>query len=326
MEKLFKIFGIFVGAVIILVIAGIAYLEIAYPKANPPENIKIDITPDRIERGKYLANNVVGCIDCHSTRDWKYFSGPLIEGTEGKGGESFTEEFGFPGSFYASNITPSGIGNWTDGELVRAITCGVSKDGGPLFPLMPFLDIARMDKEDVYSIVAYIRTLKPITNEIPKSKPNFPFILIERTIPLMNPDYQKRPDNSDKNAYSKYITSSAGCITCHTKQEKGKPVEGMEFAGGWEFPMQGVGIVRSSNITPDIETGIGKWTRDFFIAKFKRFNSPENKILLRKGQINSVMPWTDYAGMTEDDIGAIYDYLKTVKPVINYVNKFTPNP
>lgn len=326
MKKILKIIGILLIIVLLTGAGGFIYLKSVYPKVSPASNEKVEITSQRIERGNYLANHVTDCIDCHSTRNWEYFSGPTIEGTEGKGGEVFSKDFGFPGTFYSKNITPSGIGNWTDGELIRAITCGVNKDGEPLFDIMPFEVFGTMDKEDIYSIVAYIRTLKPIPNDVPVSKPDFPFSLIMRTIPN-NAIFQTKPDKSNKDAYNAYVMNSSGCIICHTKSDHGKPIKGMEYAGGWEFPIPGSGIVRSSNITPDSVTGIGKWTREFFIMKFKNFDNPEKKeIAVKKGNLNTIMPWTNYAGMTEDDLGAIYDFLRTVKPVKNSVDKFTSNP
>ncbi|HMV91786.1 MAG TPA: cytochrome C, partial [Cyclobacteriaceae bacterium] len=168
MKKVLKITLIVLTVIIVAITGVIGYVKTALPAANVSDasDLKIDYTAERIDRGKYLANNVAMCIDCHSTRDFTVFGGPLIPGTEGKGGEKFSKELGFPGDFYAANITPAAIGNWTDGELFRAITTGVSKDGHALFPVMPYLNFGKMDKEDIYSIIAYIRTLKPIENKI----------------------------------------------------------------------------------------------------------------------------------------------------------------
>ena len=80
-----------------------------------------------MKRGEYLANHVNLCIDCHSKRDHSYWSAPLIPGTLGQGGEAFTQDMGFPGQFYARNISPSHLSNWTDGEIFRTITVGVDK-------------------------------------------------------------------------------------------------------------------------------------------------------------------------------------------------------
>ena len=91
---------------LVLIISGIAYLKFALPNVKAPENLKITATPEMIKRGEYLANYVTMCVDCHSTRDWSKFSGPLIESTIGKGGEAFLHEYGFPGNFYSKNLTP----------------------------------------------------------------------------------------------------------------------------------------------------------------------------------------------------------------------------
>jgi len=89
-------------------------------------------TKERLRLGEYLANHVAVCMDCHSARDWIVFSGPLVSNTLGMGGEVFDQKFGFPGSYVERNITPYGIGAMTDGELLRAITTGVDRNGDPL--------------------------------------------------------------------------------------------------------------------------------------------------------------------------------------------------
>jgi len=98
----------------------------------------------------------------------------------------------------------------------------------------------------------------------------------------------------------------------------------MEFAGGAEFGMPN-GVVRSANITPDSATGIGKWTRADFISFFKSFDSEKGRnIPVKPSDFNTPMPITSYAGMTDYDIGAIYAYLRTTRPVRNKVVRFTP--
>jgi len=180
-----------------------------------------------------------------------------------------------------------------------------------------------MDEEDVKSIIAVIRTLKPIKNDVPKSSAKFPMNLIMRTIPAP-PQFSKIPDRSNTIEYGKYLVNSASCTDCHTKQVKGKPVEGMEYAGGFDFPFDNGTVVRSANITPDEETGIGKWNRDQFIMKFKSFDRPtETFPPVKVGDFNSWMPWQYYGGMTNEDLGCVYDYLRTLKPVSNKVEKFS---
>ncbi len=325
MRRFFRALGIVVGSLALLIIGGIVYFNETFPKAEPVPNIKVGVTPERIARGKYLANHVTMCVDCHSERDWTKYAGPVVPGSAGKGGEAFDEQtVGVPGVVYAKNITPAGIGGWTDGELIRAITTGISKDGTALFPLMPYLDFNNLTREDLYSIVAYIRTLKSIENNVPERKLDFPMNMIVKTIPLHSYTPASDPSLSDTVAYGKYVTTIAGCADCHTMKDKGQPVPGMEFAGGMPFNLPW-GTVRSANITPDKETGIGSWTKEQFISFFKSFASDSSHSIPVNGkEFNTIMPVTDYAGMTEQDLGAIYAYLRTLTPVHNRVNKYTP--
>jgi len=312
--------------ILLLLVVGIVglllYVKFALPNVGELEYLTIKPTISKLERGKYLATNVCVCVDCHSTRNWNEFSGPLVEGTIGKGGEVFDQRFGFPGSFYSKNITPFGIGNWTDAEVLRAITSGVSKDGKALFPIMPHPHFGQMDKEDLESIIVYLRSLKPIENKVPESVADFPMNFIINTIPQA-PNYSKIPSESNNVAYGGYLFNAASCSECHTKQDKGKPIVGMELAGGFEFPMVTGGIVRSANITQDKDTGIGKWTEADFVKRFKSYTDSSyvpNKV--NKGFFNTIMPWTMYGGMKESDLKAIYAYLKTIKPIHNNVEKF----
>jgi len=301
----------------------ISYVVFALPNVGEAEKLEIEYTPERIERGKYLATAVSVCVDCHSTRDWSKFSGPLKEGTFGMGGDRFDQSVGMPGVFYAKNITPSGIGRYTDGELFRVITTGVTKEGKAMFPLMPYAYYGKMDKEDIYSMIAYIRSLAPIENKVPASVPDFPMSLIINTIPT-KAQLQPRPPASDIIASGAYLTNAAGCIECHTKVEKGQIIKAFAFGGGREFKFPDGSVVRSSNISPD-NSGIGQWSEEQFVQRFKIFADSSNAALsVSPGEFNSVMPWMMYSHMTREDLASIYQYLKTVKAINNSVVKFTP--
>ena len=130
-QKIFK--GILIAFVLIttLVIGLLSYVKVALPNVGPPPELTIEATPETIERGKYLANNVAACVACHSERDWSQFAAPTVAGTEGAGGELF--DIGI-GQYHSRNITPARLGDWTDGEIFRAITCGVDKKWGSTFP------------------------------------------------------------------------------------------------------------------------------------------------------------------------------------------------
>ncbi|HLT82568.1 MAG TPA: hypothetical protein VKZ86_16185 [Cyclobacteriaceae bacterium] len=324
MRLLLKIIGTLLVLAVLTVSAVLAYVKFAMPDVGEAEDLQIDYTAERIERGRYLANAVNVCMDCHSTRDWSRFSGPITPGTLGMGGDRFDQTVGMPGVFYARNITPAGIGRYTDGELFRVITSGVTKEGHAIFPLMPYPYYGKMDPEDVYSIIAYLRTLPPIENAVPESKADFPMNFIINTIP-QPAEFTKKPDPSDLIAYGKYVTNAGGCVECHTQVDKGRIIEGREFAGGREFQFPDGSVVRSSNITPDAGSGIGSWTRENFIARFKQYaDSTYLEQTVAPGEFNSIMPWTMYAQMTEQDLSAIYAYLKTVPAIENSVTVWTP--
>ncbi|MGN6438094.1 MAG: c-type cytochrome [Agriterribacter sp.] len=319
--KAIKITGIIILIIVVLVAGAGAYVKFALPNTGAAPDITVEKTSTRIERGKYLANSVAVCMDCHSTRDWSVFAGPMLDENIGGGGEKFGKEMGFPGNFYAPNITPYSLSNWTDGEIFRAITTGVNKHGRALFPVMGYQRFGKMDKEDIYDIIAYIRTLAPVKNDIPVSEAEFPVSLLINTMP-QEAKFESKPPVTDKLKYGAYIINAAGCVECHSKTDKGKIIPGSEFGGGMEFRMPG-GVLRSSNISPDKETGIGNWTAAAFVQRFKAYtDSSARHQKLSPGDFNTPMPWTMYATMTETDLEAIYIYLQQVKPIQHQVVKF----
>jgi mono/diheme cytochrome c family protein len=319
---------IFYPILILVLLMGSAYVYLRYilPAAGDAPEIKVELTPVRIERGKYLANHVCVCIDCHSKRDWTLFSGPPFEGTEGRGGIKFDHKLGFPGTYYAKNITPAALKDWTDGEIYRAITAGVDKKGKAISPIMPYSHYAQMDPEDVLAIIAYLRTLKPLSSTVPVSVPDFPVNLILNLLPQKaNP--VKAPDPKDRLAYGKYLATIGACADCHSQYDRYKMVAGTEYGGGREFPFPGLGIIRATNISPDKETGIGTWDKEQFVSLFKiRSDSSVLNNMLSVGQFNSIMPWYMYGKMTKEDLESIFLYLQSIKPIRNEVVKFTPQP
>ncbi|MEO6915184.1 MAG: c-type cytochrome [Chitinophagaceae bacterium] len=315
--KVLKVTGIILLVILVGILGVVMYVKIALPNVGPAADITIERTPQRIERGKYLAHSVAVCMDCHSTRDWTHYAGPMTSGL-GAGGEVFNREMGFPGNFYAPNITPYALASWTDGEIVRAVTTGVNKSGKALFPLMGYHRFGHMDEEDIHSIVAYIRTLPAIKKDIPRSEPDFPVNILINTMPE-KAAFSKMPAQEDVTAYGKYLINVSGCVECHSKTDKGQVVPGTEFGGGMEFH-QPAGVMRSPNITSDIETGIGKWTSSSFVQRFRMYaDSSYHGKSVAATELNTPMPWTMYSGMSEKDLAAIYTYLTTVTPIKNQV-------
>jgi len=279
--------------------------------------MKTQSTPESIARGEYLAHHVAGCFSCHSERNWKTFAAPLIPESHGQGGERF-EGDDMPGVFIAPNITPYNLKNWSDSEILRAITSGVDKDSQPLFPLMPYQDYGHAAQEDMEAIVHYLRTIPEIKKDNDDSSFKFPMNIIVRFIPKA-PHFQQRPMETISIEHGKYLVNLAGCGHCHTQRDShGEPIAGKEFAGGFRFPLPSGGVAVSANITPDVNTGIGQWTRESFIQRFKsiQYSPVEN------GAFNTVMDWKSYAGMSDTDLGAIFDYLKSLKPISHEVIHF----
>jgi cytochrome c2 len=321
MKKLLMVIFIVLGTLVLVIAVALVYIKFSLPNVGAAPELSVEQSTENVIHGDYLANHVMVCIDCHSLRDWQYFSGPPIKGTEGIGGERFGRDFGFPGEFYSPNITPYGVGGWTDGELFRAITTGVTRDGSAIFPVMPYADYGKLDESDIRDVIAFIRTLPSVKNEMPEREIDFPFNFILNTIPK-KAALTTRPNPMDRVNYGEYMFTAAACTECHTNAVKGKVV-GEYLAGGFEFNLPDGSIVRSPNITPHV-TGIGLWNESFFINRFKFYTDsayiPE---VVEPGDFMTVMPWIMYGGMTDDDLGSMYQFLKMVPAVENVVERFT---
>src|ERR1051325_6974170 len=132
--------GTAIAAAVLLLLTGgaVGFLALRPPKQRPPSTEKIPLDAARIERGRYLVLHVTDCLGCHSDHHFDRFGMPIKAGTEGQGGFAFDEKLGVPGVVCAQNITSdpeSGLGRWTDGEVLRAIREGVDRNGKALFPM-----------------------------------------------------------------------------------------------------------------------------------------------------------------------------------------------
>jgi hypothetical protein len=315
-----------VGIVVILAGAGALYIENFMPRQRSPLDIEVDVTPELLERGTYLVEHVLLCNDCHSERDWTLYGGPP-KPPFGAGRECMTRETktigirvsegqgNFPGVLCIRNITPdpeSGIGNWTDGELMRAIREGVDHQGNGLFPIMPYFIYRNLADKDLMAVVAYMRSLPPVRAERPERDIDFPMSMLIQMFPEPLDGPVLRPDPADNLAYGEYLAMIARCEFCHTpRQSQGKKgIPGKRFAGGVPFAL-GSRETPSRNLTPH-ETGIGNWSRDAFIERFKQFREP---LRVDSVEANTLMNWAAFSGMTRQDLGAIYDFLHSLDPV-----------
>lgn len=284
---------------------------------------KQDSVKKMLANGDYLVNHVTRCLTCHSERNFNQFSGPVVPGTEGMGGYEFGKNYYVPGVVYAKNITPdtvNGIGKWTDEQVARAITRGINKDGDTLYSMMPYRHFNQMSKDDVYSIIAYLRTLKPNNNKVPARKLSVRMSGIYPSLASTSLNDNVKPDVLKMVNYGGYMVTSAACMDCHTPMVNGQYVNDKKFAGGVKFDM-GTFVANSANLTPDSATGIGKWSEAMFLDKFKLYRDP-GTYSSNPGKNNSIMPWSEFANMDDFDIKAIYRYLRTMPPVNNMVVKY----
>jgi mono/diheme cytochrome c family protein len=194
--------------------------------------------------------------------------------------------------------------------------------------MMPYESFREMSDEDVRSVVVYLRTLPPVRNQVPPKKIDFPVNLFVKAAPRPVEGVLTTPDpRKDPLGYGGYLVTISSCRECHTPHdEKGQRIPSLDFSGGWEM-LGPWGRVVTANITPHKDTYMGKATREEFIGRFKSFESlqGENAPIAPKGQ-NTVMPWLPFSGMTTDDLGMIYDYLKTIPPMEHRVVTFPDAP
>lgn len=252
-----------------------------------------------VERGRYIVEVIAACGNCHTPQGP---DGP--DETRHLAGGTPIEEPGMVA--IPRNITPdmeTGIGSWTDAQIIKAIREGVRPDGRVLGPPMPFGLYRNISDQDVAAIVAYLRTVKPVHNQPEPSRYDFP-------IPeAWGPPVGKvpEPDHSDKLAYGAYLAGPLGhCIECHsTPDENGFPdlknalgAGGMLFHGPW-------GVSASKNITP---TGLSKRSD----AEVKQIIT--TGIRADGSRLQPPMGVSYYAHLTDGDLDAIVAYLRSLPP------------
>jgi len=311
-----------VALLLIVVISMVGWQVVLGPKARPVTSRTIERTPARVTRGEYLVESVASCFHCHTEHD---LSTPELARVEAKKGAGWEMPIPELGKVIAPNITPdpeTGIGNWTDDEILRAMQEGVSRDGHALFPVMPYLAFAKLDDEDAASIVAYLRTIPPVKNVLPKTQLIFPLSLIVKTIPAPKPASAAAPVRSTSEARGEYLaTVVANCQECHTPTKDGQVLPDMEYAGGTTFkdPSQGMKTVFSQNITPD-PSGLSHYDEAMFIQVMHSGRVP-GRVL------NHIMPFEAFKTMSEADLKDIWAYLKVQKPVKHRItNTDAPKP
>ncbi len=253
------------------------------------------------QRGLYLMGSIVACGNCHTVQ------GPTAPapGRELAGGTKFEEP---PFTAYAPNITPdpeTGIGRWTDAEIITAIREGRRPDGTLIGPPMPIELYRGMSDADVQAIVAYLRTVKPLRNAVPKS------VYRIKLPDSYGPPVSAVPDvpRADKVAYGAYLAGPLGhCIECHTPMAAGRRDFSRTGAGGPGIPGPW-GVAVPPNITPDKAHGLGDWT-DLQIK-----TAITKGIGLHGRQLSPPMAYRYYQRIRAADLDALIAYLRSLKPI-----------
>ena len=288
------------------------------PNARATTDRKFQTTAERLARGKYLARQVSGCMDCHTPHDWSKAEEPWAGGNEGAGEVMpFTD---LPGKIVAPNITPdpqTGAGSWSDDQLARAIREGVGHDGRALFSMMPYQHYRNMSDEDLASIVVYLRSLPPVRNQLPATEMVFPVKYLIRSAPQPVTAPVSAPDLSTPPKRGEYLVNSISpCTDCHTPMDDhGQPIRGLEYGGGMIL-QTATQSAASSNITQD-PSGIPYYDEKMFVDAIRNGS-------VRARPLSVMMPWPVFRGMTDDDLTSIFAYVKTLKPVRHHVDNTEP--
>jgi hypothetical protein len=322
MQRLGKILLWTILALVVVLAVGITFTigwrPFIGPQARTLTARKFDSTPARFARGQYLVNNVLDCIDCHAEHDWTQHDAPVLPNTLGAG-QDMTFLGGLPGQVFAPNLTSdpeTGAGNWSDDQLARSIREGVGHDGRALFPFMPYPDFSHMSDEDLASVIVYLRALPPIKKQRQPTQLIFPVKYLIRSVPQPINAPVPEPDVSTPEKRGKYLVTIAGCTECHTPADAhGQLLPGMDFSGG--FVLEGPwGRVASANITSD-PSGIPYYDEALFTQTLRTG-------FVRVRKLSQIMPWHTYRGMTDQDLAAIFAYVKTLKPVVHRVDNTLP--
>ena len=312
MKKAIKIIGISIGAIVLLLLVAGLYINIkgipTYAVNAPDITVEIDST--RLARGEKLVG--LTCAGCHRGE-----GGKLV-------GQHMADVPAMFGEIWSPNITnhpTKGLGRYTDGELIHLLRTGIKRDGKYAPPYMAKLP--HMSDEDLYSIVAYLRSDAPMVQSVdveqPPTKPSFLVKMLSNFVfkPLPYPQEEiVAPLKTDKVAFGRYIALGvADCNGCHSKDfttnNAMEPEKSEGFFGGGTILLDEEGNeIISANLTMH-ETGLAGWTEEEFIRCVKFGVRPD------KTMVSSVMP--KHTMLDDEEIGAIWAYLQTVPKIDNTI-------
>lgn len=273
--------------VAIAFVSGKGLAGIYFPDAPPAPDLQIAGTPEQIARGAYLVN--LSCVGCHSAVGAD--ANPSGEHPL-SGGWNFSaaEGFGFAGDMIAENLTPGGkLASYSDGELFRVLRHGINQEGNLLL-FMPLLPYAQLSDADTESIIAYLRTLPPTPSNGPTGdRLTFVGALFYGAGIFGTPDpgaiSVSAPPPGVTAEYGKYVATFGECRGCHGPEAAGVAATSM-------FPAVPNPRPLVSSLTPEQ------------FAEMMRTGVKPDGIPFPKS-----MPFQVAAGMTDDDLAALYAYL-----------------
>ena len=289
-----------------LVLAGFALMSWScshgqIPLPAPPPGASGDAA-----RGEYIVRNVAACGGCHAASE-RDPDGPL------SGGREFHDWR--IGTARASNLTPdneTGLGTWSEAEIVRALRNGQRRDGRLLAPVMPYEWLHEMSDDDAFAVARYLKSLPPVRNQVTQS-PSIWFKLGKLFLGPKPAQSVTAPARAATAEYGGYLSQHVGlCAECHTPRGGVRSTPDMSrLFAGMSNPPKGF-PANPSNLTPD-STGIAKWSEDDFLKTIHTGVDPSGN------HLHPFMPWKENRRMTDDDLRAINRFLRTLPPIHNDV-------
>jgi mono/diheme cytochrome c family protein len=263
------------------------------------------------ERGGQIFALAGGC-GCHTP----------AEGPVGAGGRRLETPFGV---FFGTNITPdpeSGLGRWSDDEIIAAIRDGEARGKGVEAPVMPYYLYAGMSDRDVRDLVAYLRTLPPVFRANRPAEVRIPFArLAYRAWRWLFMDLVPAPRDAPAEIVERgrYLADHVAiCTDCHTPRNRfGAPRADMYLAGTRSGP-DGRSV---PNITRDVATGVGRWDAADLVQVLRLGMLPDfdNVQGLMAEVVDGYGGGPGYSDAPEGEIDAIAAYLMTVPAISNRV-------
>lgn len=315
-----RLAAIVAGLAVIAALALLGYIQARSNRSfdRPLRELSAAMDAQTLSRGEYIVKFAAQCWRCHGAAEAadQGENAPLSGGRaldlSGYGPGWGVLPLGL-GVYHAPNITPdadTGIGRWTDGEVVRAMREGISRDGRMLFPIMPYEWLHGLSDQDALAVVAYLRSRPPVRSVVPTGRASLAargliaFDLIQPAAAISESVAAPPPGVAVE--YGRYLANHVAlCSSCHTPRDPQtwQTLAHRPFTGSL-FPIPVVEGEESRfalNITSDVERGIGDWNEEEFIRAMREGVTPEGH------RLHAAMP--RYTHMSMDDLRAIYAYL-----------------